>query len=98
MTPPCPEFNYQTEESPRTRVRGDFFVDTSQQKEFYRRFGQRLRVEREQAQMTQEETALQAGIDRSYLSQIETGRRRVSLYVACRLAHVFGKKVETFLD
>ncbi len=85
-------------ESPRIEKRGDSFVDSSKQDEFYQHFGQRLKTEREKVQMTQDEVARQAGIDRSYLSQIESGKRRVSLYVACRLAQVFGKMIEVCVD
>lgn len=86
-------------ESPRMEVRGDsHFVDDSKQAEFYKCFGQRLKAERERVGMTQEAVAGRAGINRSYLSQIESGKRRVSLYLACRLAMVFDKELETFLE
>lgn len=86
-------------ESPQAEVWGDsVFVDDSKQEEFYQHFGQRLRAVREQSQLTQEETARLAGIDRSYLSQIESGKRHISLYVACRLAMVFGQSLAAFLE
>jgi len=99
-SPPITSDNSEiASESPRMEVRGDsHFVDDSKQTEFYRRFGQRLKAERERVGMTQEAVAGRAGINRSYLSQIESGKRHVSLYMACRLAMVFDKKLETFLE
>ena len=86
-------------ESPRTEVWGDSsFVDTNQQADFYRRFGQRLKDAREKANITQETLAGWAGINRSYLSQIECGRRRVSLYLACRLASALDRTLDILME
>jgi len=93
-----PPIQSNNTESPQNTSLGGFFVDYSKQGEFYQRFGQRLRAEREAAQMTQEEMARLAGINRSYLSQIESGKRHVSLYVACRLAVTLGKTLATLVE
>lgn len=42
-------------------------------------FGQRLREKRTESGLTQEELAGQAGLDRTYVSSCERGKRNVSL-------------------
>lgn len=73
----------------KTPRRAFSFVDTSQRDGFYAAFGKRVRELREQHGLTQEALAEMAGVDRSYLSQIEAGQRRVSLHVAWNLATSF---------
>lgn len=61
----------------RTQQRRAFlFVDASQRDKFYAVFGRQVRELREQQGLTQEVLAEMAGIDRSYLSQIEAGQRQ----------------------
>lgn len=43
------------------------------------RFGQRLRDLRRNSQLTQGEMARRFGIDRSYISEVERGRKSISL-------------------
>ncbi|MFT4112059.1 helix-turn-helix domain-containing protein [Silvibacterium sp.] len=43
------------------------------------RFGRRLRVLRQERRLTQAEMAKRFGIDRSYISELECGRKSVSL-------------------
>jgi transcriptional regulator with XRE-family HTH domain len=50
------------------------------------RFGFAIRLRREALQLTQEELAHQAGIHRTYLSDIERGARNLSLLNIERLA------------
>jgi len=86
-------------EAPRDQERGAFsFVDDSQQKKkFYLRFGERVRQARHQRQLTQAELSALIGIDRAYLSEIETGRRRVSLHVAHKIAHSLDLNLDALL-
>ena len=77
---------------------GSSFVYDKKQKGFYRRFGNKLRAAREQAGLSQEETARLAGLNRPYLSQIENGKRHVSLYLAHRLAVVLGCSLDALLE
>ena len=50
------------------------------------RFGARLRELREASDMTQEDVAFAAGLDRSYLSGIERGKKNLSLVNIHRIA------------
>ena len=49
-------------------------------------FGRRLRTIRKSRDLSQEELAFEAGLDRTYISGIESGKRNVSLINICRLA------------
>ena len=74
------------------------FVDNSQQiRRFYTDFGEQVRQARRQKQITQKELAAMIGINRAYLSEIETGRRRVSLHIAYKLAISLDVSIEALL-
>lgn len=49
-------------------------------------FGAKLKQLRLAAGLSQEELASRAGIDRTYVSSCERGRRNISLETICRLA------------
>lgn len=49
-------------------------------------FGQRLRDIRKAHNLSQEDLALEAGLDRTYISGIETGKRNVALVNIFKLA------------
>lgn len=97
MIHPSTEASGSSEEAPR-KNRGASFVDSSKQEQFYSLIGRRLRNARERAGLTQEETARLAGLDRAYLSQIETGRRRLSLYLAYRLSQTLGVTLDRLIE
>ena len=71
----------------KTPRRVFLFVDDRQRKKFYADFGKRVHELRLQKGLTQEVLAKIAGVDRSYLSQIEAGKRRLALHVAVNLAN-----------
>lgn len=50
-------------------------------------FATTLREARRQRQMTQEELADQASLDRTFIGLLETGRRQPTLSVICALAY-----------
>jgi transcriptional regulator with XRE-family HTH domain len=54
--------------------------------EVLRAFGSAIRMHREKLGISQEEFAHQAGLHRTYISDIERGRRNVSLLNLVRLA------------
>lgn len=53
-------------------------------------FGQRLKFLRIRAGLTQNDLGFKTGIDRSYLSNIETGNRNVSIDIMEKLAEALG--------
>jgi len=56
-----------------------------------------LRAYRKEAGFSQEGLALEAGVDRTYVSQIERGIGNPSLGVLCRLADILGLTVQDLL-
>ena len=57
------------------------------------RFGDAVRARREELELTQEELADRAGIHRTYLSDVERGRRNVSILNVERLAVALSLKL-----
>lgn len=55
--------------------------------------GERIRTARKHKGLSQERLALEAGIDRSFMGQVERGQRNVSFSTLCRLASVIGQDV-----
>jgi len=53
-------------------------------------FGRVLREYRGKAELSQEELALEADVDRTYISLLERGRRQPTLETIFRLAKVLG--------
>lgn len=62
------------------------------------RFGERVRSLRKRAGWTQVELAERLGLDRSYLADIERGRRNVSLRNLDLIAKGFGLTLSQFLS
>ena len=58
--------------------------------------GERLRRARRQANLTQEQVAERAGVNRNTISGYETGRVRPSMLALNMLATIYGKSVESF--
>ncbi|NTW89074.1 MAG: helix-turn-helix transcriptional regulator [Desulfobulbaceae bacterium] len=65
---------------------------------FYAAFGKRVRELRLQQGLTQEALAKLAGIDRTYLAQIEAGKRRMALHVAWNIATSLDLSIEEVLN
>lgn len=61
-------------------------MDKAQQKRVKKRLGARLRQLRKALDLSQEEVALSAGLDRSYFGAIERGEKNVSLVNIHRIA------------
>ena len=53
--------------------------------------GQRIRQSRKSLGISQEELALSAGIDRSYMGQVERGERNISIVSLCKISLVLKK-------
>ena len=67
-------------------------MDKAQQQEVKRRFGARLHKLRKARDMSQEDVAFAADLDRSYLSAIERGKRNLSLVNIHRIAEALEVK------
>jgi DNA-binding XRE family transcriptional regulator len=81
---------------PRQNRRGGLFiVDSSQHLiNVYVTFGIFVKSQREKLQLTQDELSRKAGIDRSYLSNIELGKRRISLDIALKLSQILSISID----
>jgi transcriptional regulator with XRE-family HTH domain len=49
-------------------------------------FGNNLRTQREKKELSQEQVAYQAGFSRSYYTEVETGKRNISLLNILKIA------------
>lgn len=61
------------------------------------RIGQAIVQLRKQKNLSQEQLALQADVDRRYMSDIENGKRNVSIDILERISKVLEKKVSELL-
>jgi DNA-binding XRE family transcriptional regulator len=71
---------------------------TKQEDDVLRRFGVKLRAIRIMRGFTQEELAEKAGFSRSYYTEIETGKRNISLLNLYRLAEYLEVSLKDLLD
>ncbi len=55
--------------------------------------GERIRRARKRAQLSQEELAFQANLDRSYMGGVERGERNISFLKLCLIARVLKRDV-----
>lgn len=53
-------------------------------------FGKALRRERDKTELSQEELAAKAGLDRSYVGSVERGERNISLVNIVKLSRALG--------
>jgi transcriptional regulator with XRE-family HTH domain len=61
-----------------------------------KQFGEKVKAIRKSKKMSQEQLALEAGIDRTYLPSIERGQRNVSLEVIAKLAKALNVPITDF--
>lgn len=59
--------------------------------------GEVLRQAREDAGLTQEEVSFRAGVDRSYLSQLENDRKSPTLDLLFRVCEAIGVRTSTLI-
>jgi transcriptional regulator with XRE-family HTH domain len=60
-------------------------------------FGEQLRRVRNKAHLTQEELAFRAGLDRTYISLLERGKKSPTLMTLFRLCQVLDQQPATFI-
>ena len=63
-----------------------------------KRFGLHIRHLRESQGLSQEVLAAEAGFSRSYYSEVELGKRNVSIVNMCRLAKALGVSLKILTD
>jgi transcriptional regulator with XRE-family HTH domain len=61
------------------------------------KFGKSLKLHREQQNLTQEALAFKAGFSRSYYTEVENGKRNISLINITRLSKVLNVSVSELL-
>ncbi len=61
-------------------------------------FGKKVRHFRTKKKLSQEELAEIAGIHRTYIGQIESGKRNIALKNVAKLAKALGVKVKDLFD
>ena len=62
------------------------------------KFGERVRLRREELGLSQEEFAFQSGIHRTYVSGVERGVRNPSLTMVARIAKALNMSFAELLD
>lgn len=73
-------------------------MDDLSRQALLRSFGERLRTLRNAKGYSQENLALLCGLDQTYISGIERGRRNVSLVNIHRIARALGLSARDLLD
>ena len=62
------------------------------------RFGRRVRVLRKQRGLSQEALSFEAGLDRSYVGQVERGERNISIDNMAKFARALKVKLSVLLE
>lgn len=62
------------------------------------KLGQNIRSRRETLNWSQEELAMKAELDRTYIGGIERGERNVAVLNLCRIAHALGVSPSGLLE
>lgn len=70
---------------------------THAQQQLLQQMGRRIRLARQSKGLSQESLALEAGIDRTYLSSVELGRRNIAVINLYKIASVLQIHVSELL-
>src|ERR687889_206711 len=68
-----------------------------QTNEFYKQIGQRIKLLRSNAQLTQDDLAQRIGLTRTSITYIESGRQRVQVHTLCAIAEALRVPVNELL-
>ena len=60
--------------------------------------GKRIRMLRKLSKMSQEEFAFRCGMDRTYITSLENGKRNISIVNLKKIAEVFEMTLSEFFD
>jgi ribosome-binding protein aMBF1 (putative translation factor) len=72
------------------RPRGNKMVEAETNNDLERQFGERIKHLRISVSMSQEELSFRSGLHRNYISDVERGRRNISLKALNKLAKGLG--------
>ncbi|NCD00401.1 MAG: XRE family transcriptional regulator [Bacteroidia bacterium] len=61
-------------------------------------FGNRVKALRQETGLSQERFALIVGLDRTYISSVESGKRNISLINIEKIAHGLNIKINTIFE
>jgi transcriptional regulator with XRE-family HTH domain len=64
----------------------------------YQQFLKRLRIARQEAELTQVEVATRLGHPQSFVSKCESGERKVDVIEFAEFAELYGKSLEYFVS
>lgn len=67
-------------------------------KVLYRKLGEKIYTARRKRHMTQDQLAERTGIDRTYISQVENGRRNPSLTVAAKISKTLKIQLDDLIE
>jgi len=62
------------------------------------RFGRRMRAVRTAKKLSQEHVALECGLSQTYISEVESGKRNISLQNIYRIAHALEMTMAELMD
>jgi len=65
---------------------------------FAKRLGENISKIRKEKGLSQEELALRAGIDKSYISHVENGLKNITCYKLNQIAKALGVKITELLE
>jgi len=60
--------------------------------------GQRIRILRKELNLSQEALALKSEVDRTYMTDVENGRRNISVEILERIISALGVSIATFFN
>ncbi|MBD1432325.1 helix-turn-helix transcriptional regulator [Sphingobacterium sp. DN00404] len=62
------------------------------------RVGQRLKALRKEREMTQEKLSFESDVDKTYISEVENGKRNISMVNLEKLVLTIGYSLKEFFD
>lgn len=71
---------------------------TTEEVTFAQYIGRRIRMRRKQLGFTMEDVALHGEISKTFLSEVETGKRNIGFMKLCGVAQVLGRSTDWFVN
>jgi len=67
-------------------------------KDIRRIYGERLRAFRKKKSLSQEELSFKSSLHRTYISEVERGRRNISIVNIAKIARALRMRIKDFFD